>query len=526
MAVPIHLHQARFRSAGRAKARVYTEPSPSKGVNVIENRFDLGPQECEYLKNWWSEGGHLEARPGYAEFADTGTGLMARSLITHEVGLTTAMFAASGGELWDVTAGGSGVSAISGMGSDDWSFASISNNTVACNADLGDYVKRYDGTAWQNANFTSDDIDPRTLTGVFEHKERLFFFRPNDANFYHGTLGGVQGALTKFPLENLGNLSGSLTAGGSWTVDSGKGNQDLAVFIFSSGDIIVYEGSDPTDAEAWALVGRFRTAQPVGGHRATLNYGPDLVVMTRDGFMTIRQILNEGPAAQIRAMSRSIMPLVRSVSASTKGQVGWDSIFSPDGAMIIFSAPAPAALNTDYIQFVFNPETKAWFMWEDLSAVAWGTFDGKLYFVKADGKVYLFDEGAITDDGAAIDVEAHMRWSGMGNQNINKRVNSVQPLIVCDGTLTMDVTTLADLDEGGEALALNTQTLVLDAPGAAWDDSDWDVEYWAGSSRHFDWFACNGNGHRIQTRIRFSLNGTRVRWYGVSWNVTSLSGQK
>jgi hypothetical protein len=43
----------------------------------------------------------------------------------------------------------------------------------------------------------------------------------------------------------------------NWTNDAGDGVDDYAAFVFSTGEVLVYQGDDPGSVNAWSLIGRF-----------------------------------------------------------------------------------------------------------------------------------------------------------------------------------------------------------------------------------------------------------------------------
>ena len=87
----------------------------------------------------------------------------------------------------------------------------------------------------------------------------------------------VAGAATKFPLGSVFQRGGYLVAMATWTLDSGEGPDDYAVFISSKGEVAVYGGIDPTDATDFTLKGIFFTAPPIG-RRCFCKLGADLAV--------------------------------------------------------------------------------------------------------------------------------------------------------------------------------------------------------------------------------------------------------
>lgn len=62
---------------------------------------------------------------------------------------------------------------------------------------------------------------------------------------WYTTLNGVTGATTEFKLAGIPTRGGNLVAIDSITKDGGDGVDDLICFFMSSGDVLIYTGTDP-----------------------------------------------------------------------------------------------------------------------------------------------------------------------------------------------------------------------------------------------------------------------------------------
>jgi hypothetical protein len=89
---------------------------------------------------------------------------------------------------------------------------------------------------------------------------------------------------------------GFLMAMATWTVDGGQGPDDLAAFITSKGQVILYKGTDPTNANAWAMVGVFDLPPPIG-RRCFMRFGADVILITSQGALPLSQALPFDPVA-------------------------------------------------------------------------------------------------------------------------------------------------------------------------------------------------------------------------------------
>jgi hypothetical protein len=61
---------------------------------------------------------------------------------------------------------------------------------------------------------------------------------------------------------------------GTWTVDGGDGPDDRAVFVTSEGEVIVYQGTNPSSATTWAKIGSYYIGKPLG-RRCLEKFGGD-----------------------------------------------------------------------------------------------------------------------------------------------------------------------------------------------------------------------------------------------------------
>ena len=67
----------------------------------------------------------------------------------------------------------------------------------------------------------------------------------------------------------------------------------------------VYQGTDPSDATKWSLVGVFKIARPIG-KRCIVNVGPELIVITESGFVPLTKMYAEDETNYAKAISDKI----------------------------------------------------------------------------------------------------------------------------------------------------------------------------------------------------------------------------
>jgi hypothetical protein len=132
------------------------------------------------------------------------------------------------------------------------------------------------------------------LSDVAVFKERLFFIEKNTLKFWYGGLKAVTGALTAFDLQYTGSFGGTLKAIGLINSDgSGTSSANLIAFYLTSGEVIIYAGSDPGDATNWSRVGTFMLS-PLVGNWPTVQYGSDLVCITDGAYVQMTKVMPFG----------------------------------------------------------------------------------------------------------------------------------------------------------------------------------------------------------------------------------------
>ena len=93
------------------------------------------------------------------------------------------------------------------------------------------------------------------------------------------------------------------------TIDSGIGVDDLFCVFLSSGAVLVYQGTDISDANSWGIVGTFNLGRVVGD-RPLIKFAGDLIAITVDGYIPLTQFLAKGRDSDSLARSDAISSAV------------------------------------------------------------------------------------------------------------------------------------------------------------------------------------------------------------------------
>ena len=333
--------------------------------------------------------------PTYATGADASTVPdPVETLMTYTSGTTNKFLAVANGCIHDIsTSGGAGVPIASGFTNDRWYWVNFGTFIIMCNG--ADTPQNYNGSTFANTTFTGTGLTVTNLTFVNDFKGRLFFIEKDTLNaWYAVTLGAVGGAsgLAKLDLSTYCKMGGTLTAMANWTRDGGAGTDDLAVFITNKGEVLIFDGTDPTSANTWALVGTFRIGAPIG-RRCFVKAGADLAVITNDGVLPLSKAL---PIDRIGSEAVAITDKIRNAfntAYRSYGSIfGWEGIVYPKGSYSLFNIPTVAG--TTAIQYVVNNITGAWCSFSQMNAICWYLYNENLYFGAKNGWVGLADSGS------------------------------------------------------------------------------------------------------------------------------------
>ena len=203
----------------------------------------------------------------------------------------------------------------------------------------------------------------------------MYYWTGTSQNFYYSaSVDTFQGNFTKFPVGLVGTFGGNILRINSLSIDGGNGVDDLLVILMTSGEVLIYSGSNPSSD--FSLVGTFRIAEPVNEKRGIAKLGGDVVVMTREGYLPLSQVVRAdliGNKAQ--AISEKIRGTVIAQVAATGTSTGWQIFVSPDGDKVYFNFPSGDGVYP-FRQHVYNPIVQAWCIFENIPATVWGQFSG------------------------------------------------------------------------------------------------------------------------------------------------------
>lgn len=476
---------------------------PIGGWNARDALDGMKPTDAVILENWFPRTADVAVRKGYILQCNTGEGAFAVQTLAEWKNATgRKLIAGCHGKLIDVSS--SSPSTIgSGFTVNAWRWKVFAGRLFLVNGT--DAPQDYDGTTRTATAWSGSGLTISNLKDVAAYKERLFFIEKNTLNFWYAGLRSITGVLTKFDLSYTGSFGGTLQAIGIITSDGGIGQDDLLAFFLSSGEVIIYRGSDPGNASDWSRVGVFFVGAPVGA--VATQYGSDVIAITRDGFLPLTQVLPFGRSQGTKlTLSDKISGAVSEAITSYAGNAGWQSIVYPKGDQLIFNIPRSA---TVFDQYVMNLVTRAWCKFTGIASASWGLFNDHLYFGGVDGKVYKADSGN-SDNGSAIVADGQTAWNFFRHPGQLKNFTMARIIFGAVSDPGAQMAVGVDFD-----ISIPTATVATAAvqAGAIWDQGIWDQAIWGGAQQTVKgWQAITGLGYAASLRLRASVTSQDLSW--------------
>lgn len=480
------------------KTRSKAIPACIGGWNAHDSLADMKETDAVILDNYFPDGTKITQRRGYASHATGMSGNVFIMTYSPTSG-TQKLIAANGGKTYDISSAGAiGTALGSGYSVNDWQWTNMGTSggqfLLGFNGTDTPFV--YDGTTWGNTTITGPTVANLIWGNV--HQNRLWVGEKNSLIAHYGGVNSIGGAFTAFPLYSVATLGGYIMGMATWTRDGGSGSDDVAVFVTSEGEAIVYSGTDPSSASTWSLIGVFRIGKPIG-RKFWNKAGADAILITEDGFLSMATMLGvDRSQSEKAAISAKINIAVNSAVEQYKANTGWQALVYPAGKMLIFNIPISA---TESHQYVFNTITKAPCRFKNMNAVSWAIANDKLYFGGHDGIVYRADYGT-SDNEANIDGDVFPAFSYFGTPAFVKKFNLVE--VVFEGEADIVPTKQLNTDFKIPEF-ISSETAVVFPDAALWDEAVWDEDVWSGGIDIYRrWESVSGIGRSASLRIKTS----------------------
>jgi hypothetical protein len=452
--------------------------APTDGWRTDIPFTDMPPKSAATLLNFFPEPGYIRARNGSNVFA-SGMPSSVQTIIPYS-GLAQNLFAASGSGIYDVTAGGTvGGAVVSSLNSSHWSHAQLQTaagwfQTIVNDSGLDD-PRQFNGTSWSSPALTGPG-DIKKLHVICSYRERYYFLEMGTTTLWFTGPGAITGALGSFAVGPDMKFGGTLVAMNSWTQHVSTGVTMFLVIMSSEGELIIFNGSDPTNASNWGLLGTFKLGWPLGGDRCMYQIGGDLAIMTMDGIIPASSAISLDPSASDQAsLTQKISPtFIATVQLVGQTTAGWQFLTYPNGRQAIVNVPDPVY---GAYQFVMNTETNAWTKFTGMQAQCWQAWNNGLYYGDGLGNVIQADTGS-ADQGAPIACYMVAGWQRMGDGLAPKQSSTLGIDLQFDANASLAGACSFDYTD----TPVEPTTITVGTANALWDQAIWDQAFWPGAS--------------------------------------------
>lgn len=347
-------------------------------------------------------------------------------------------------------------------------------------------------------------VTTSNLSFVWIFAKRLFFVEKGTMKAWYLPVGSISGLATSFSLSSIFQNGGELLFGGTWSLDSGDGLDDKCVFVSSTGEVAVYQGSDPANASSWGKVGVYDVTPPMG-FNATLRAGGDLVIATEGGMVPISEAVTKDSAAlSLSAVSRAIEPAWK-VEVNARRAKPWDILKWPSNNMAVVALPVINS-STEAYCFVINLETGAWCRYTGWNTECLGLFNSVGYFGTSDGKIRQMEAGG-SDDGMPYTADYVGLWDHLRAPGATKTVHSARTVVTSSADFEVQTSVSADYT----VTLPSPPNSIADYVTSEWDVGLWDVATWDAGvtlTTKSEWSSIGKTGFSIAPQIQVTSGVT------------------
>lgn len=453
----------------RQRSQPAVLPAPLGGLNGRDALANMPREDAYFMENWFPGNSSLITRKGCSKQAYRDGGFPMESFLPYAGSNSSFLMFINGKAYWlpvSYFEGGiyspphnlvffvevkSGLSSIKATGT---MFATGAGNQFLVGVTGADAPFSFNGTTWADLSVTglSGGIAQTGFTNVFAFKGRLYWTHPSLLGFHYTAVNSIQGGASYFDLGQQCVRGGKLQGVASFSHDSGGGMQDFIVFMTTKGEYLVYQGTDPSAATTFALVGRYFAAPPFG-RKGWFNFRSDLFFITNEGVISIKDIMANG--ADSRTSITVKLGSFLSNYNQNRNTWGWMGVQYPAANMLLINVPKGNSTDDGYVQFVMNTDTGAWTKFTGWDGLCFNVMENRLFFSTYSGTLQIADEG-YDDDGVEIVCEVAQAFDyfedGQGSGPLDKHFHFSTYMLKAEYSADIYACVSANLKEGTPTL--------------------------------------------------------------------------
>jgi hypothetical protein len=403
----------------------------------------------------------------------------------------------NGGKVYTCVSGGTSA----GSGGPTGTTAGIADNTVT-----------WDWVATSTTTIGPSLADQRNgLTGTpakFVHvtvwKSRLWLTEKDSTRAWYLGINSLYGEANSFDFGSKMRAGGPLVGLFNWSYDGGSGLDTLLVGISSAGDVVIYQGTDPTSASTFGIKGCWFVGGVPAGRRVAIDYGGDILVLSLLGVMPLSKLVIGNPTLdRTQYATAKIANLFARLATERRSLNGWALHVHPTDNALLLTVPTQSGSPTEQLAMSFS--TRGWSQYKDLPIYSGGVWEGNFYFGTADGRLCLNAGGV---DGVLLsnaNAYTPISWSvlsaftNMGTAN-EKRMHQIRVTVMSlDRAPIIKASARYAFDTSAPTPLAGTRTVTT----STWDGALWDSSKWGGDKQTTQTvFGCTGTGLDVAVLVQ------------------------
>jgi hypothetical protein len=349
-------------------------------------------------------------------------------------------------------------------------------------------------------------VDSSRFANVNLFKNRLYFTEKDSLTCWYLPVDSIGGAASPLYFGGIARNGGYLQAMGTWTLDAGQGADDYAVFVTSMGEIIVYNGTDPDNADTWVLKGVWQLGQTFA-RKCFFKWSGDLLLLTQDGLVPLAASLQSSRLDPRINLTDKIYYAVSQAATQYYALDGWQINYFASENMLILSIPTGTGME----QYVMHTITKSWARFTGIQAYCWEVAGNASMYFGGDGFVGKFYD-TNSDAGNNIVATAQQAYNYFESQGQLKRFTLVRPILQTDNGLP---TVLCGISVDFDTVPLTNQIAFNPLIGqlGRWDVGRWDETNWGGDLVTTKiWQGVSGLGFSGSVNMNVASQGIELHW--------------
>lgn len=520
-------------------ARSWSWPAPvggwiaNRNLAMPDARLPDGTrvQGAEVLENWFPTATGIRMRGGSQRHAIIGDGTLAvTALFAYVNGNNRKLFGATSAAIYDVTTPqysddqflvddngdflvdddgnffvlpGSPIASIGSFTGGNWSVVQFqtADGTYLRLVNGQDTPLVYDGADFGTSPaITGSGLDPTTLSYVWSYKNRLFFIQKDTLDVWYLDVGAIGGAATKLRLGAEFPRGGALIMGFVWSLDTGSGLSEQCVFVSTEGEAVVYQGSNPGEADDWRKVGTYRIGKP-RGPRAWIKAGGDVVIATDIGFVPLSQAIQRDFAAL--SPSAVSYPIEDAWNSAVRDRTSltWQCEVWPTKQMVIVALPANAGQQEQ--MFIANARTGAWAKYTGWGATAVQVFGDRFFYGTDDGRIIEADVTGQSDNLQPYTATVVPLFDPLKSPASIKTGLQARAVLRAPAPVNAKLSLQSDYRVNLPPAPDDTST----PTGSLWGSAVWGTSVWGAASdlsTQHDWKSVPGSGYALSVAMQIT----------------------